>query len=568
MKKLFIYIKPYLPRFFLALVCMAGVAGLTALIRFLVKPFIDKVFIAKDMKMLYLIAIGLPVIYLFLGLLNYMKNYLMVYIAQKVILNIRNKMYEKLQSLSLYFYSKGSTGKIMSNLTNDISLLQIGITKIPVTFICDGLTLIALVIVLFYLNWKFALLSLIAFPIASIPIINFSKKMRKISLKSQEQMSNLYSCLQESITSINITKAFNQGKNEIKRFNSLNEKLYSLMMKFARTESLSSPIMEFLGAFALGLILFFTAKDVISGKWSTGSFFAFFAVAFSVYQPIKNFSQLNPIIQQALAANTRIFELLNEKQDIIESPQAYPLLEFKEKIRYENIDFCYDKQMILKNINLTIKKSEIIGIVGPSGVGKTTLMNLLLRFYDPTHGNIYIDEHNIKNVTLFSLRELIGVVTQESFFFNETIKYNIAYGKKDATEQEIINAAKLANAHDFIMGLPDKYDTVIGERGMLLSGGEKQRIAIARAIIKNPEILLLDEATSALDAESEKLVQDALEKLMKNKTVLIIAHRLSTIKKADRIVVMDNGSIVDIGTHEELFKKNGIYKKLHQLQLL
>ena len=569
-RKLQKYIEPFIGKFILSLFCMAGVAGLTALIRLIVKPLIDKVFVAKDVKILYMIVVSLPLIYLFLGILNYIKNYLMVSISQGITLAIRNKMYEHLQNLSVSFYSKGSTGNLMSRLTNDIALLQFALGKVPVTIVCDGLTVIGLIGVLFYLHWKFAIISLTIFPLASIPIINFSRRIRKLSITSQKQMSELYEHLQETISAINITKAFNQEKNEIERFRVTNNKYYELMLRFTKTESLSSPVVELMGATAMALILFFAANDVLQGYWSTGSFFAFFAAAFSVYQPLRNFVQLNPHIQQGLAAADRIFMLLEEKPQVEESKSAAILPPFNKQIKYENITFKYETnaEPVLKNINITINAGESIAIVGISGSGKSTLSHLLMRFYDPVEGRLTIDGYDLCDVSLSSLRNQVGVVTQDTILFNETIGYNIGYGKKGSTESEIIESAKLANAHDFIMNLPQKYETIVGERGVLVSGGERQRIAIARAIIKNPRILLLDEATSALDAESERLVQDALDRLTENKTVIMIAHRLSTIKKCDRIVVIDKGMIVETGTHEELFKNNGIYKRLHQLQLI
>ncbi len=568
-QKLIEYFNPYLSRFISALFCMACVSLLNGASRLLIKPMIDKVFINKDTRMLLYIILAIPTIYLLLGIFNYIKTYLMAYIAQRITLQIRNQTYEHLHLLSLDFYTKGSTGKLMSRLTNDIIAIQNALNKVPATIVCDGLTVIVFVVILLYLHWKFAIISLIVFPIASIPIIKFSQRMRNLSKHSQKQMAQIYKNLQESISAINVTKAFNRETTEIERFRKTNKKFYEIMMSFVKTEAISSPVMEFMGAFALAVVLFFAGKDVITGVWSPGSFFAFFGSAFSIYQPLRNFASLNPMIQQALSAAERIFELLEEKPKIIENPDAYPLPEFKRQIIFENVYFSYDGQRnILENISFHINSGESVAIVGPSGSGKTTIANLLLRFYDLTGGRILIDGHDIRNISIKSLRDQIGFVTQDVILFNETVKYNIAYGKHDATEEEIINSAKLAYAHDFIMKMPEGYNTVIGERGVLLSGGEKQRIAIARAIIKNPKILILDEATSALDAESEILVQEALEKLMENRTTLIIAHRFSTIKKSDKIIVIEKGKIIDKGTHEELLSKEGIYRKLHQLQLI
>ena len=548
---------------------MAVVSSLTGLIRYLLKPMIDKVFIARDIHSLYLIVFSIPLAYFLLGVFNYAKTYFMSSIAQRITLTIRTQTYEQLQRLSSGFYAKGTTGKIMSRLTNDIAALQFALNRAPATIVCDGLTVIVLTGILFYLNWKFALVSFIAFPFVSLPIINFSRRMRHLSREGQKQMAEIYTNLQESIMAINITKAFNQEKTEIERFKKINWDLYTLVMRFTKIEALSSPLMEFMGAFAVGLVLFFAGKDVISGAWSPGSFFAFFAAAFSIYQPIKNFSNLNPQIQQAISASERIFELLNQAPDIMEKTSAQEIAPLRESIKFDGIGFEYDKGIrVLKDVSFEVMSGEVVAIVGPSGSGKSTLVNLLLRFYDPSKGGIYIDGNDIRNVTLHSLRSQMSIVTQETILFNESIRYNIAYGNSSASEDEIVMAAKLAQAHNFIEKTPKGYNTLIGERGVLLSGGEKQRIAIARALIRNPKILLLDEATSNLDAESEQLVQQALEKLMEGRTTLMIAHRLATIKNADKIIVLENGSIVDAGTHEELFKKEGLYKRLHHLQLI
>jgi len=569
-KRLFDYYRPYLNRFVFAMICMILSSLIIAGSRLLLKPLIDDVFINKKTTILYLIIIGIVISYFILGILSYAKNYLMTYIAQQIIMNIRSNMYHRLQYLSLDFYSKGTTGEIMSRVTNDVSLLQNVLTRAPAVIICDGLTIICLIFLLFYLRWNLAIICITIFIFCAIPLNIFSKRMRNLSLISQQRIADLYSHLQESLTAINITKAFNREATEIERFNKTNKDFYKIMMSFTRIDARSSPIIEFIGALVVAIVVYFAANDVVKGNWTTGSFFTFIGIAFSIYPPLKNIIQLNPQIQQSISAIERIFNLLDTKTQVIELPGAYKIKSFENEIKYENVTFEYKSgHKVLKNINLNIKLDEVIGIVGPSGCGKTTLAHLLLRFYDPTEGAIYIDGHNLKEVELKSLREQIGIVTQETILFNESIKYNIAYGKENATDEEIINAAIAADAHDFIMKkLSNKYDTIIGERGVILSGGEKQRIAIARAIIRNPKILILDEATSSLDAESEKTIQETLEKLIKGKTVLMIAHRLSTVKKCNRIVVIDEGCIVDIGTHDELLQKEGIYKRLHNLQLI
>ncbi|MDI6640845.1 MAG: ABC transporter ATP-binding protein [Elusimicrobiota bacterium] len=575
-KRILKYFRPYLPRFISAILCMAVVAGLNGSIRLIIKPTIDKVFFEKNLTALYLIALAIPTIYFLLGVFNYAKTYLMAYIAQKITLNIRDKAYEHLQYLHMGFYTKGSTGKIMSRLTNDIMALQLALNRAPAVVVCDGLTVVVLILILFYLHWKLALISLVVFPVASIPIIKFSIKLRFFSKQTQRLMAEIYNILQQSITAINITKAFSREKTEIERFKNTNQKFYTQIMRFTKVEAISSPVMEFIGAVAIAVVLFFAAKDVLNGVWTAGSFFAFFAAAFSVYQPLKNFVSLNPQIQQAISGAERIFEFIDEKPEIVEFPNAQTLSLFEREIKFENVTFGYNEtQPVLKNLSFQINFGEKVAIVGASGSGKTTIIHLLLRFYDPESGRILIDGHNIKNVTLKSLRNQIGIVTQETILFNDTIRYNIAYGiqvDEDITgeieDEKIIEAARISYADEFISKLPLKYNTIVGERGVLLSGGEKQRIAIARAIIRNPRILLLDEATSALDAESERIVQQALNNLMKGRTTLIVAHRLATVKDTDRILVLDEGTIVDSGTHDELIRKEGLYSRLHRLQII
>lgn len=569
-KRLLSYVKPYKLRFAESMVCMIFVAALTAISMYILKDVVDKILIEKNTKMLLLICVVVPLIYMFKGLFAYGQTYLMGYIGQKVVLNIRNQLYEKLQRLSLDFYNKNSTGEIMSRLTNDIYALREAIVRVPACIIRDGFTIIFLTILLFYLHWKFAFIAVFIFPLTSLPIVKFGRKLRRVGRQGQKKMGDIYSILQETVTGVKIVKAFNMEKHEIEKFAQENRNFFSIIMRSMRVEALTSPVMEFLGALGVAFIIWYGGRDVIRGLWTAGAFFAFVGAAFSAYNPIKSFSKMNNKIQQAIAAAERIFQILDEKITVIEKEKAYPLTSFKKEIIYKDLFFGYNSSTedVLKNVNFTVKKGEIVAFVGPSGAGKTSIVNLLLRFYDTGRGNILIDGNNIKDFTLSSLRKIVGIVTQETILFNDTLKNNIAYGNMNASEEEIIRAAKTAESHDFITQMPEGYDTVIGERGVVLSGGQKQRIAIARAILRNPSILILDEATSSLDTESELLVQEALEHLMEKRTVLVIAHRLSTIRKADKIIVIDKGKIVQAGKHEELIGQSGIYKKLYELQFM
>jgi len=548
---------------------MAIFSGLTGATMWLVKNIFDRVFVGKDIHMLYMVSWMFPLFFLVKGIAGYGQNYLLSYITQNVVRRLRNELYEKLIGLSHDFYARNSTPKLVARVTNDVNALQNALFRVPPSIIRDGLTVIVMIGVLTYLHWKFALISFIVFPLASIPLVQFSRKMRNASRAGQKQMAEVYASLQETLVGIGIIKAFSQERAELERFQKENDAYYETQQQFIRVDARSSPVMEFIGSLAVTFILWYGGKDVIDGVWTSGSFVAFLTAAFSLYQPLKNFSQTNSLIQQAVAGTERIFEIFDEQPTVVSLPDSAALPGFSAEIVYEKVLFHYpEKKNVLGGVDLRIKAGEIIAVVGPSGSGKTSLAHLLLRFYDPQGGRILVDGNDIRKVTLGSLRSQIGIVPQETILFNETVRYNIMYGCRDAGDNGVIAAARAANAHQFIERMPFGYDTVVGERGIKLSGGERQRLAIARAILKNPPILILDEATSALDAESEKLVQEAVENLMRKRTVILIAHRLATVKKADRIIVLDKGMIVEAGTHEQLLGQEGIYSKLHNLQLI
>ena len=568
-KRLARYVYPYKIRFFSAMLCMVVFAALNTGTIALVKWLFDKVFStngdpASKIKMLYFIAIIVPVFFVIKGLADYGRSYLLNYVAQNVVKNLRFELYSKLISLSHDFYVKHSSSKIMSRVTNDINAIQNALLRVPANVIKDGLSAIGMICLLFYLHWKFAFIVVFVIPLLALLLIYFAKKMRKASKEGQVQMAEIYSSLQEMLSGFSVIKAFTHEEKERKRFSRDNEKYYHIQQRLVRVDARSSPLMEALGAIGFSIVLVCGGIEVIKGGWTTGAFMAFIAAVFSAYQPLKNFAQVNSTAQQAVTASERIFEILDQKPTIVNKPDAKILPAFSKEISYQSVNFSYEQgKEILKNINFKIPLGKTVAFVGSSGSGKTTI--LLLRFYDVTSGKICIDGTDIKDVTLESLRNQIGVVSQDVLLFNETIKYNISYGKENATDEEIEAAAKAANAHNFISNLPNKYDTVVGERGMKLSGGEKQRIAIARAMLKNPPILILDEATSALDTESEKLVQEAIETLMKNRTVILIAHRLTTVKNADEIIVLDKGQVAETGKHQELLDKNAVYAKLYKL---
>lgn len=558
--------RPYWKAFIFAFVCMVVVSATTGLTAWIVQPVLDDIFIKKDVFMLKLLPFAVVVLYLGRGIFRYLATYTMNSIGIVVVMKIRNDLYNHLQTLSLNFFHGKRTGELMSRITSDVSLIEGSASNLLSDFIREILSMAGLIFVIFYRDWELAIIALLVFPPSLYFLVKIGEKLKRLSRKSQEKMADMASVLQENFTGIRVIKAFNKEEYESRRFSEQNSRFFNLAKKTIKYVEISSPLMEFVGAFGLAMIVWYGGMKVINDQISPGSFFSFMAALFMLYAPVRKLSRSNNNLQQAIAAALRVFYIIDTKPEIVDKDDAVALPSLSKRIEFRDVGFRYDTEPILNNINLKVNKGEIIAIVGVSGVGKTTLVDLIPRFYDVTGGSIKIDGIDIMNVTLKSLRDQIGIVTQETFLFNQTIRYNIAYGREDASQENIIQAAKAAYAHDFIMKMPDQYDTVIGERGVKLSGGQRQRIAIARALIKNPPILILDEATSSLDTESEQIVQKALQNLMKNRTTFVIAHRLSTIVRADRIVVLDEGTIIDIGNHEELLKRGGLYHKLHEMQ--
>ncbi|MFA5974770.1 MAG: ABC transporter transmembrane domain-containing protein [Elusimicrobiota bacterium] len=581
-KRLLKYLRPYLNRLIVAVLCMGGVAGLNALRIYLVKPLQDKVFIGHDLSMLKNLLWWVPLISVVLGFLSYAQNYLMAYIGQRAITDIRKQLFDHLQSLSMDFFSATSSGKVVARFTNDLTALQQVIARAPIYCIRDGLTALCNIGLIFYLNWKFALITMSILPFSGAIIVKLGKILRRVGHKGQEQMGELYSVLNENIQSAAVVRAYTAETLESERFHRSNLRFQDLNLRFARADTLSSPLMEMVGALILSFLLWKGGNDVIHGVWTAGSFVAFITYAVMTYRPLKNFAELNAQLQLGLASSERIFELMDQLPTVREQAGAQSLDAFSKAISYKEVSFRYpqshpgttetgphtEHRWALQGVDLTIQRGEVVALVGSSGAGKSTLALLLPRFYDVTSGRVSVDGIDIRRVTLDSLRRQIGLVTQEVLLFNESVRYNIAFGKPGASQAEVEAAAQAANAHEFIKRLPQGYDTVIGERGVRLSGGERQRLSIARALLKNPPILILDEATSSLDAASERLVQEALERLMEHRTALVIAHRLSTVQRADRIVVLEQGRIIEEGNHAALLSKQGTYFKLHNLQLL
>ena len=573
-KRLFQFLRPYLSAFIQGVVSMAAVAALTAAPVWLLRFVMDNVLIAKDYTMLLYVTLAFPVIYLIKGVLIYIQNYLMNYIGHSIVRDIRENLYEHLQNLSLDFYCRTNTGNLMSRITHSTTTLETSMAQVPIQIIRDGLTLVFLVSTLLYLNWKFALITLALLPIAVLPITLLGRKLRRSGRDINLEMADLFTSLHGGILGQVVTKIFGKELEEIHRFKQVNRGYYSAKMRWVRASILGSPLMELMGSIAASALLWVGGTDVIHNHWSVGSFAAFIFASLSVYRPIRDFVSVNATLQQGMSCTEYIFEILDEEPSTKNRPGAQALAPFEQNILYKDVSFSYGTgPRVLNLINLTIRSGEVVALVGASGGGKTTLTHLLPRLMDVTEGAILIDGKDIRDVSMESLRKQIAIVTQDVILFDDSVAYNIAYGKIDKVDlsdfrsrEEIREAAKIANAHDFILSLPQGYDTLIGERGLKLSGGQRQRISIARAVLRNPPILILDEATSSLDTESEQLVQNALERLMENRTVLVVAHRLSTVRRADRIFVIEQGQILEEGTHERLMNLNGRYKTLHQLQ--
>ena len=565
-KRLLRLSRPHTLKFILAMLCMLVVGLSTAAAAYLVKPALDEIFLNKNADTLMWIPIAVLIIYLLKGLGSYGQTVLMSYIGHRVVADLRYDLYRHIQLQPLSFFTKNPTGTLMSRITYDVNLVRDTVSEAVTSILKDTFTLIALVFVIFYRDWKLALIAMVVFPIAIYPITAFGRKMRKIARASQITMGSLTSLLQETISGNRIVKAFSMEDHENKRFSKENERLFKLVMKSVSVRAITTPLMEFLGGVGIAAITFYGGYHVIQGTSTPGTFFSFLAALLMLYEPAKRLTNVNITIQQGLSAAERIFTVMDTIPEIKDREGAGPLPPITREIHFEHVSFSYDKTQVLKDIKLKIKAGEMVAFAGMSGGGKTTLVNLIPRFYDVNDGRILIDDRDIRDVTIGSLRSQIAIVTQQTILFNDTIRNNIAYGDIHKSEEDIVRAAKAANAHDFITKFPEGYDSVIGEQGVKLSGGERQRISIARALLKDAPILILDEATSSLDTESEVEVQDALDKLMKGRTTLVIAHRLSTIRKADRIIVIVDGKIVEEGTHESLLAKEGEYYKLYNMQ--
>ena len=561
------YIKPYMHRLIFAMFCTIMAAAGNLYIPWIIKDMIDEVLADKNGTMLNWIAASIIAIFVVRGLFWYGQNYLMSYVGQSVIIDIRAAVFKKLQRLSVSFYDKNKTGTIMSYVTNDVNALQSAMVENTIEMITEGFILIGSVVAMIYLDWRLTLFTVCTFPVVLWFMEFFGKKIRKTGGRIQECTADITSVLQESVASARVIKSFVREDYEVDRFDVENRANFRANMKNAQLMATLTPVVELVAAIGVTMIIWYGGNNVINGTITAGSLVAFLTYAVNISNPIKRLTRVIGNIQKALAAAQRVFMIIDMPEEIAESRDAKQLPEVSGKVEFQNVSFAYDdKGNVITDLSFSVKPGEVIAIVGPSGAGKSTIANLLPRFYDVNKGDIKIDGHSVREVTLDSLREQVGIVPQETMLFNGSVYNNILYGRLDATKEEIEAAAKAANAHDFIMQLTDGYETKLGDRGVNLSGGQRQRIAIARAILKNPRILILDEATSALDTESERVVQEALDRLMVGRTSFVIANRLSTVKNADKILVLEKGNLVESGTHDELLALDGLYAHLYKIQ--
>lgn len=560
------YLRPYWWRILIAALSSTLYGAMDGAFAFYISPLLNKIFVSKDMLIFSLMPPLVVMIFLIRGFCRFANEYFMRTAAQLAVNDIRKQVFSKCVFLDLSFYHRNQTGSLMSRVFNDVYVMQDGAGNIITSVFRDGIALISLLIVVFYRNWELAIISFLAIPLTIYPAQLIGKKIKRVAKIGQERSGDITSILQESFSGIKVIKAFGAELGQIERFTKANEMFYLMYRKGIKYGSISAPVMEVITSLGIAGVIYFGGKLVITTQMSAADFFSFLTAMALVYSPFKKLINTYNDAQRCMGASERVFEIIDEPLVVSDEPQAIVLERVKGNVEFKGVSFNYGTECVLQDINLIAKRGEVIALVGPSGAGKTTLVSLLLRFFDVKDGVITLDTHNIREVSKDSLVRQIALVDQETVLFNDTLANNIRYGRPDASDEEVVLAARAAQAHDFIVAMPEGYQTNIGDRGVRLSGGQRQRICIARALLKDAPVLILDEATSALDTESEKLVQIALENLMKNRTTFVIAHRLSTVLYADKIIVMDQGKIIEQGNHEELMSHKGLYMKLYEMQ--
>jgi subfamily B ATP-binding cassette protein MsbA len=541
----------------------AASAGLA----YLIKPVFDDVLIQQ--VNLGLVGSLIVILYAVKGLCSYFATYLMSWVGQRAVMDLRNRLYRHVIRQSVGFFKRQSTGTLIAHITNDVEKIQQAVSEALGDLLMQTFALVGYGALLFYYDFRLAAVCLVTAPLAVYPLVTLGRKLRRITDTGLERWRDISNILQETISGSRIVKAFRMEGFETERFETATNRLFRSNMRITRVISIMPPIMELVGGVGLAAAIWYGSRSIARGEMTTGEFTSFMAALFMMYTPVKKLSRVNATFQQALSAASRIFAVLDTEQEIREAPDAVDIPPLARRIEFRDLRFAYDdgEAPALEDVNLVIEAGQVVALVGMSGAGKSTLASLVPRFYDPTGGAVLFDGIDIRKATLSSLRGQIGLVTQEVILFDDTVRNNIAYGLKTIADAEIRKAAEAANALEFIETLPLGFDTVVGEKGSRLSGGQRQRLAIARAILKNPPILVLDEATSSLDAESEALVQQALENLMVNRTTIVIAHRLSTVRRADQIVVIEDGRIQEVGRHDDLIRRStSLYRRLYQLQ--
>jgi len=567
-RRLLGFLTPYKGRLSIAIVCMIILAACTAAMAYMLKPVLDEALTGKSKELIYLIPALVIGLYLIKGAAYFGQAYMMGYIGQRVIFDLRNLLYERLTDQSLAFFSHRKTGELLARLSYDVTLVQAAVSTAVTALMRDAISIVFLLGVVFIQDWLLALIAMLVFPAIIYPIARFGRKMRHATMDGQAAMGDLTSLLEETVGGIRVVKAFGMEEYERGRFRKFTGDFLTHQLKVFKVHALSFPIMELLAGFGIAGVLLYGGLRVSSGETTAGTLVSFLAAVIMLYEPVKRLSRANNEIQQGLAASERIFEVLDEPVAVEDSKQAVVMKPFNHSIRFDKLQLTYPgtEKAVLDDVNFSVRAGEVVALVGRSGAGKTSLVNMVPRFIDASSGQILIDDMDVRDFTQQSLRSQIALVTQEIILFNDSVLNNIAYGLDGVDFAQVEQVARAANAHEFIEKLPDGYNTVVGERGAILSGGQRQRISLARALLKDAPILILDEATSALDTESERLVQQAIDRLMQGRTVIVIAHRLSTIRHADRIVVLDQGKLVQMGCHEELLAEGGLYAELYHLQ--